>query len=221
MFEASSGDIQTALNRFLDSFGPFSHRFFRLFGVVVAALLSASSSIKVEILTAGEKSYNVPEALDLVTVRDLDRKRTFEFRIDNPEESIPPYVEYFARHVSQNTIANVTDSEGNIYRLLLEDVKRRPCLDAMTRLEDRIVEAKYRRELGNTCFRASLYEVALRRYEESLRCTDYCHVLFHDSSDLPSADRETLFSFLNAAACHLKLKNYEEREEMLIPKITT
>ena len=174
------------------------------------AELSASSSIKVEILTAGENSYNVPEALDLVTVRDLDRKRTFEFRIDNPEESIPPCVEYFARHVSQNTIANVTDSEGNIYRLLLDDVKRRPCLDAMTRLEDRIVEAKYRRELGNTCFRASLYEVALRRYEESLRCTDYCHVLFHDSSDLPSADRETLFSFLNAAACHLKLKNYED-----------
>ena len=173
-----------------------------------------SSITKMEIVRSGEKSYDVPEPLDVVTVSDLDEKRTYEFTIDDDrEEKVPLCIRHFARHVSKNTEANVVDSEGKKYSLRMDNVKRRPCLDEMTRLEDRIEEANYRREIGNGCFRAALYEVALRRYEESLRYVDYCHVLFHDSSALPSADREALLSLLNAAACHLKLKNYEDTIE--------
>ena len=182
-----------------------------------------SSITKMEIVTSGEKSYDVPEPLDVVTVSDLNEKRTYEFTIDDDREQkisgsgiwkpVPLCIRHFARHVSKNTEANVVDSEGKKYSLRLDNVKRRPRLDEMTRLEDRIEEANYRREIGNGSFRAALYEVALRRYEESLRCVDYCHVLFHDSSALPSADREALLSLLNAAACHLKLKNYEDTIE--------
>jgi tetratricopeptide (TPR) repeat protein len=168
------------------------------------------SSIKLDIISS-ENLYDVPESLDMVTVRDLDEKRTFTFQIDHSEENVPSYVETFASNVSPNTSARVTNfSDGKVHNLVLCNVKRRRRLDSIASLEDRVEEAAYLRDIGNACFRAADYERALRRYEESLRCVDYCHVLFHDSSALPSADLATLLSLLNTAACHLKLKNYQE-----------
>ncbi len=166
--------------------------------------------IKIEIITADKDSFNVPDALDQITVMDLESRHEFSFKLDHMS-SVPEYVIMFAMKTSPNTSAFVTTCEnGKRHRLQFSKLIRRPLVHSLKTLRDRVDEAEYRREMGNVSFKASQYERALRRYKEVLRYVNYCDVLFHNSSAIPSAHRITQLAFLNSSACYLKLKEYDK-----------